>query len=91
MRAFNRPWVRHEIKRSYELGKGLLGIYIHNVKDPIDGTDLQGKNPLDYWSVKRGGINVPFSRLYRTYDWVHDDGYSNLARWIEDAAKAAGR
>ena len=90
-KTYDRPWVRHEIKRSYELGKGILGIYIHNVKDPNMGTDTKGRNPLDRWSLKRGGVDVPFSRIYKTYDWVTDNGYTNLSKWIEDAAKAAGR
>jgi hypothetical protein len=89
--TYNRPWVRHEIKRSYELGKGILGIYIHNVKDPQLGTDSKGMNPLDYWEITRNGSKVPLSSLYKTYDWVRDDGYTNLASWIETAAKAAGR
>ena len=29
----DREWVRHEIKRSHELKKGILAIDIHNVKD----------------------------------------------------------
>ncbi len=89
--TYNRPWVRHEIKRSYELKKGILGIYIHNVKDPQLGTDIKGKNPLDFWSITRNGSKVSFSSLYKTYDWVNDDGYTNLSSWIEAAAKAAGR
>lgn len=43
---YDRDWVRHEIKRSHQLKKGILGIYIHNVKDPQLGTDTKGKNPL---------------------------------------------
>lgn len=89
--TYEREWVRHEIKRSYELDKGILGIYIHNVKDPQLGTDIKGKNPLDYWSITQNGQKVLFSSLYKTYDWVKDDGYNNLASWIETAAKAAGR
>ena len=89
--TYDREWVRHEIKRSYELTKGILGIYIHNVKDPQYGTDTKGKNPLDYWTVEQNGRKVPFSSLYKTYDWVNDDGYTNLAAWVEAAAKAAGR
>lgn len=89
--TYDRPWVQHEIKRSYELGKGLLAIDIHNVRDPQQGTDKQGKNPLDYWTVKQSGRDVPLSSLYNTYDWVSDDGYNNMANWIEAAAKAAGK
>jgi len=89
--TFDRPWVRHEIKRSHELGKGLLAIDIHSVKDPQHGADFQGKNPLDYWQVDGGGRKVGLSSIYPTYDWVVDNGYTNLSAWIEAAAKAAGR
>lgn len=89
--TYERPWVRHEIKRSYELGKGIVAIDIHNVKDPQLGVDKQGQNPLDYWTVNMAGRNVPFSEIYSTYDWVRDDGYTKIADWIETAAKAAGR
>jgi len=89
--TYDRPWVRHEIKRSYELGKGMLAIDIHRVKDPQHGADIQGKNPLDYWSVTQAGKKVPFSSMYPTYDWVLNDGYDNLSAWIEAAAKDAGR
>lgn len=89
--TYDREWVRHEIKRSYELGKGILAIDIHNVKDPQLGADVQGKNPLDYWEVEQNGKKVPFSKLYKCYDWVNDDGYNNFSTWIEAAAKAAGR
>ena len=89
--TYNRPWVLHEIKRSYELGKGLLAIDIHRVKDPQLGPDVQGKNPLDYWHIEAHGKKMPFSAFYPTYDWVRDDGFHNIADWIEAAAKAAGR
>lgn len=87
----NRRWVRHEIKRSYELGKGILGIYIHNIKDPLTGTGSMGANPLDYWTIEQNGIKMSLSSLYKTYDWVKDDGYNNFASWVEAAAKLAGR
>ncbi|HEU4683777.1 MAG TPA: TIR domain-containing protein [Nitrospira sp.] len=89
--TYYREWVLHEIKRSYELKKGILGVYIHNVKDPQTGTDVQGKNPLDYWTIKRNDRSVPFSQIYKTYDWVKDDGYNNFANWVDDAASAVGR
>lgn len=87
----NRPWVRHEIKRSYELGKGIIAIDLRGVKDPQQGVDVQGSNPLDAWTVKRNGVDVPFSRIYRTYSWVGDNGYVNMPTWIEAAAISAGR
>jgi hypothetical protein len=85
----DREWVRHEIKRSYELGKGILAIDIHNVRDPQSGVDVPGANPLGYWSIERGGRKVYFTELYKSYDWVRDDGYHNMPAWIEAAAAAA--
>ena len=89
--TYNRPFVRYEIKRSYELGNGILGVYIHNINDPLTSTDSKGLNPLDYLSVEKNGKTILFSSLYKTYDWVRDDGYNNFALWVEAAAKAAGR
>lgn len=89
--TFSRNWVLHEIKRSYELKKGILGVYIHNVQDPQYGTDMKGRNPLEYWSITKNGTKVSFSSMYRTYDWVTDNGYNNFSSWVESAAKAVGR
>lgn len=52
---------------------------------------MQGRNPFEYWQVEQNGRKVPFTSLYKTYDWVDDDGYNNMAKWIGAAAAAAGR
>lgn len=85
--TYDRPWVKHEIKRSYERKMGILAIDIHNVRDPLSGTDQQGRNPLEHWNAN----GISFTSLYRTYDWVRDDGYNNIGHWIERAARDAGR
>lgn len=36
----NRYWVKYEIKKAWNDGKGLLGIYIHNLKDPRHGKSM---------------------------------------------------
>lgn len=86
-----RKFVNYEIKRSHEEGKGLLGIYIHNIKDQGGKTDFRGANPFDGWSITRNGQKVRFSQIYKTYDWVADDGRNNIGAWIEVAATAAGK
>lgn len=89
--TFNRPWVQHEVKRSYELRKGMLAIDIHRISDPQKGADLPGRNPLEHWASTANGRSVPFTQMYRSYDWVRDEGYENMPAWIEAAAIAAGR
>jgi hypothetical protein len=86
-----RKYVGYEISQSYTKGNGIIGIYIHNMKDSEGSTDTKGKNPLANWTVKKDGKTVTFADLYPTYDWVADNGYKNLGDWIETAAKKAGR
>ncbi len=50
----NRKWVKHEIEKAWNEGKGLLGIYIHNLKDPRTGVCKQGANPFDQFTFKDG-------------------------------------
>ncbi|MDE3269238.1 MAG: TIR domain-containing protein [Pseudomonadota bacterium] len=43
----NRRWVKYEIEQSIDRKNGLLGIYIHNVKDFRTGAiDNKGKSPF---------------------------------------------
>lgn len=86
----NRPWVIHEIKRSHQLEKGLIGIYLNKVRDPVTGTDQRGSNPFDKLHLEQNGQKRLLSTIYPTYDWVDDDGYKNLPSWLEKAAKLAG-
>jgi MTH538 TIR-like domain (DUF1863) len=86
-----RQYVGYEIKLSQNRGNGMLGIYIHNMKDVNSKTDTKGTNPLSNWHVEREGKKVLLSDIYPTYDWVNDDGYNNLGSWIEAAAKKAGK
>jgi hypothetical protein len=84
--------VGYEIKQSHGKGNGLLGIYIHNIKDTNGKTDLKGKNPLDsWWITQENGMKKYLSSIYKTYDWVNDNGRANIGAWIEAAAKQAGR
>ena len=78
----SRKWVQYEIKKSIEIGNGLLGVYIHNLKDRNGYTDGEGDNPFDSFYL---------SEIYPTYDWVYDNGYENFGDWVEEAAKNAGR
>ncbi len=86
-----RQYVGYEIKLSHRRGNGMLGIYIHNMKDANSKTDTKGINPLSNWHVEHDGKKILLSDLYPTYDWVNDEGYKNLGIWIEAAAKKAGK
>lgn len=86
-----KKWINHEITSSYKKGNGLLGIHIHQLKDKDQKTSTKGKNPFDDWHIEKDGKKTLLSSIYKTYDWVDDDGYNNISSWIEKAAKAAGK
>ena len=87
----SREYVVHEIKRSYALGKGLLGVRISSLKNFEGRADLPGLNPFESIWIDQLGIRRLPSTAYRTYDYVADNGYANLNQWIDEAARAAGR
>lgn len=81
-----RPWVKHEIKKAWEDGRGLVGIYIHNLKCPNNGTCLKGKNPFDQFTFKNANGNVIVPPVYdppasNAFNHIKD----NLASWVEGA------
>jgi hypothetical protein len=73
----SRRYVQYEIEQSSEKGNGMMGVYIHQMKDRDGRTDYKGSDPFPKMGLK----NVT------TYDWVSDNGYDNLGKWIEDASK----
>lgn len=84
----NRMWVDYEIRRSIELGKGLLGIRINNVPSMSSGTDYAGNNPFTQYGPYSGSP-VRTTHDVPIYDWVNDKGFSNLGSWVEAAALRA--
>lgn len=89
----NRPWVRYEIEKAWKDGKGLVGIYIHNLKDPRTSTRTpyygkcpQGQNPFDLFTFKSG---EKLSSIVKCYNPNSVDAYGdiqkNIDRWVEDA------
>lgn len=70
----SRRWIKYEIQKSVDRGNVLFGIYIHNIKDFDGKTAVKGTNPLP--------AGTP------TYDWINDDGYMNLGKWVDDAYDA---
>ena len=81
----NRPWVQYEIKKAWNDGKGLLGIYIHNLRDPVYGTCAQGKNPFAEFTID-GKCFSDYVPCHNPRSWdAYGDIRDNLDRWIEEA------
>lgn len=87
----NRRWVKYEIIESRKKGNGILGIYIHNIKDQNQRTCAKGDHYFGAIDRDANGEPLYFGTLYKTYDWVNDYGYTNFTKWVEEAANNAGR
>jgi hypothetical protein len=74
-----REYVDYEINQSWKKGNGLIGVYIHNLKDRNGNTDVKGADPF----VKLGYKGI------RTYDWINDNGYENIDDWVDAAYERA--
>lgn len=84
----NRKWINYEIKSAWELGKGVVGVYIHNLKDENQNQSTKGKNPFGYFKVQDKllstivkAYNPPYSTSKNVYAHIE----SNIADWIEEA------
>ena len=89
-----RKWIKYEIKKAWEEKKGVLGIYIHNLKDKDRNQSTKGKNPFSAYKI--GGKNMAnivktYNPQYSTSKDVYEHIKNNLAKWIEDAIKIRGK
>lgn len=90
--TYTRKWCLYELAESHNVGKGLLGIRIHKIKNQAQQESTKGPDPFAYLeSADPQGTRSTLAGVYPVYDWVTDDGYNNVDRWIETAAKAAVR
>jgi hypothetical protein len=86
-----RKWVLYEIQQSVA-SMGIVAIHINSIQDQNRNTKFAGPNPLDELQISSGPLaGRRLSSLYKTYDWIGDNGYQNAGTWIEDAAEAEGR
>jgi len=86
-----RPWVQHEIIKGWNDGRGVLGIYIHNIKCPRYGKCNQGPNPFDQINLNGGGKLSSIVKCYNpnSYD-AYNDIADNLERLVEEAIAVRG-
>ncbi len=86
----NRKWINHEIIESWNRGKGVLVIHIHNITDSNGNQSSKGANPLYYvnhrptkkrLSTIAKAYDPPQATSQGAYNYIAD----NIEDWIEDA------
>ena len=88
----NRKWINYEIKRAYELNKGIVGIYIHKLENSSGIQDKKGNNPFDYIPLNKNDEKLSkyvkcFDSIYPFSKDVYNDIKNNIENLIEDCIK----
>ena len=92
--ASGRKWIKYEIEKAWNDGKGLLGIYIHNLEDRNGEQSGKGANP--FYSIFVNGRRL--SNIVKDYDPPYKRGKNvyahiadNISDWVEEAIRIRGR
>lgn len=85
----DRKWCKYEIQKAWDDGKGLVGIHIHNLKCPNNGTCSKGPNPFEQFELEDGS---KMSSVVKCHNPKSSDAYNdikdNIEDWIEEAIAA---
>lgn len=83
----NRKYVKYEIQQAWNSGKGVVGIYIHNINCPNSGKCNQGANPFSTFTVCSNKEQL--QDIVKCYNPDPADAYNsiraNLEKWVEEA------
>lgn len=88
----DRKWINYEIVKSWDSGMGVVGIYIHGLKNSRGYISKKGNNPFGY--ITHGGTKKKLSTIVKCYnpagvnskeryDWISQ----HLANAVEEAIK----
>ncbi|MGL5052211.1 MAG: TIR domain-containing protein [Cetobacterium sp.] len=85
-----RKWIDYEIKKAFELKKGIVGVKIHNLKDDAGNQSSEGANPFYNIFVGKDKKRLSnyvtvFNSSYKTSTYVYSDIEGNIEKLIEDA------
>lgn len=86
----NRRWINHEIVKSWDDGKGVVGIYIHGLKNSDGQLSTQGANPFDFIGYGSTGRNLStIVKCYNPAGSNSQERYAWIAKYLEDAVEEA--
>lgn len=87
-----RKWIKYEIEHAWNSNRGVLGIYVHRLKDADGNQANKGSNPFAGFTLYEGKTQL--KDIVKTYDppyYSSKDVYSYISQhiedWVEDAIK----
>jgi len=85
----NRKWINHEIVKSWNDNMGILGIYIHGLKDSQGSISEKGDNPFDYINYGKSGKLSGIVKCYNPIGENSKEKYDWISKHISDLAEKA--
>ena len=86
-----RKWIKYEIKKAWDAGKGVVGIYVNKLKDANGDTAEKDRNPFEDLTVD-GKSLTRFVKCHTpsgsSSTATYNDTSDNIETWIEDAIEA---
>lgn len=85
-RTAGRRWVTYEINKAWSDGLGVLGVHIHNIRDPNTGTCAKGSSPIANTPI---GSGKRMSNVVPVWDPVGANIYTTIETYIEGHIRSA--
>lgn len=88
-----RKWIGYEITHGWNSGKGLVGVYIHNLKDSNGNKSTKGSNPFSGFNVDgtaMTSIVKAYDPPYTDSQQVYDHIKNNIEAWVDEAVTIRG-
>lgn len=84
----DRPWINYEICKSWNDGKGLVGIYVHGLKNRDGRIARQGRNPFDDIHVGSDQLSS-IVKCYSPQGTNSKDRYAWIKRYLDPIVEQA--
>ncbi|MHB8290594.1 MAG: TIR domain-containing protein [Acidimicrobiales bacterium] len=89
-----RKWINYEITEAWKANKGVVGIYVHRLKDANQQQSTKGANPFSGFNIN----GTSFASIVKAYDPPYSDSKqaykyiaNNIERFVEEAIAIRGK
>ena len=89
--TLDSKYVQYEIEQSYERGNAIMALKIGKIKNLSQKTSIS-QSVVKIVGKKKNGELLWFDEIIDgEYDYIKNDGYNNLEKWIENLDKVKER
>ena len=85
-----RKWIRYEIEKAWNDGRGLVGIHVHNLRDSNRKQTVKGPNPFYSFYVngrRLSNLAKAYNPPYKRSTNVYNNIAANISDWVEEAIR----